>query len=132
MSGAYALTISYLLAIAGLTSVLIWGLKKVSKVLDSKTDGVSVMREGIDEEPGSAAKTSQPGKGSISRISAGAIGAVAIAATFVGIGYWAIYARFFDPDDLAKFKDMGTYFLAGSAMFMPYAFNQLTEVFKAG
>ena len=133
MSGTTALTISYVLATAGLTGVLIWGLKKISAVMQLQAGGgATVMREVLSEttEPKEGEGQQPQGKGSFSRI-AGAIGAVAIAATFVGIGYWAIYALFYEPTHLTHFKDLGTYFLAGSALFFPYAFNQLSKIFKS-
>lgn len=131
MDAELARTVSFVLAIAGLTFVLIWGLRKISTVLKAQTAGsATVMQEVLSEAGGAGDGTTpaEPGKGSFSRI-AGAVGAMAIAATFVGIGYWAIYSLFFSPTSLTHFKDMGTYFLAGSALFLPYAFNQLSKVF---
>ena len=68
-------------------------------------------------------------KGSFSR-TAGAIGAVGMAAVSIELGYWVLYALFFDPQQLDKLKDTGLYFLAGSALFFPYAVNQLSKIFK--
>jgi hypothetical protein len=38
-------------------------------------------------------------------------------------------ATFFNGP-LEKLKDVGWYFLSGSALFFPYAFNQLSKIFK--
>ena len=136
MESDTAQTITFILALVALTAVLIWGLKKVSTVMMSKNGDSTVMREMVSEDGTSTvashgATEQQPGKESFNRI-AGVIGAVALAATIVGIGYWAIYALFYKPADLAQLKELGTYFLAGSALFFPYAFNQLSKIFKTG
>jgi hypothetical protein len=41
-----------------------------------------------------------------------------------------LYSLFFAPADLAAVKDVRWYFLAGSALFFPYAFNKLSSIFK--
>lgn len=126
-----ARTITFFFALGGLTFFLIWGIKKISLAMgDPKTKSSLLLNGILSESKPIPPLPSANGtvKGSFSRVS-GAIGAISIAATFIGIGYWAIFALFFDPSNLENFKEMGTYFLAGSAMFMPYAFNQLSSIF---
>jgi hypothetical protein len=131
------LNLTYGLAIIALSGVLVWGLKLISKELqspgaNSKTLLANALSEKTPRAPGApgAAGQNTP-DGSFSR-TAGAIGAVGIAATFIGIGYWAIYELFFgSAADLTKISDLKVYFLAGSAMFLPYAFNQLSAIFKS-
>ena len=77
-------------------------------------------------QPGAAPSTAEA---SFRRV-AGAIGAIGIAAAFVSMGYWVLHTLFFDIDNLGKIQGLGTYFLAGSAMFLPYAFNQLASIFR--
>lgn len=69
-----------------------------------------------------------PAEPSFSRV-AGALGAVGLAATFVAIGYWVVY-QFYFGTDLDKITKLSTYFLAGSALFIPYGFNKLSSIFK--
>ena len=85
-AGDIAQTVTFVLAITGLTGVLIWGLKRISAVMQSPTGGGgSVMHGVLSEavEPKVGDGQQPQAKGSFSRI-AGAIGAVAMAATFVG------------------------------------------------
>ncbi|MDN3578491.1 hypothetical protein QWZ03_17105 [Chitinimonas viridis] len=60
----------------------------------------------------------------------GMVGLVIMAAMYVGIGYFALYAAFFSPASLAYIDDLAKYFLVGSALFAPYAFNQLSSMMK--
>lgn len=118
--------LSYLLAVVAMTGVLIWGLKHVSRELGTVNPSTqrTLMADALSERAGVDEKTS------FSRVS-GALGAVGIAATFVGIGYWALHGLFFgSSSDLGKISSLSTYFLSGSALFIPYAFNRISEVFK--
>lgn len=126
---------SFFLSVASLTGVLIWGLKHVSRELgrvDPVTnrtfmaDALSEKRVDADSGAGSGAPASEAP--SFSRV-AGSLGAVGLAATFVGIGYWALHALYFDGD-LTRISGLSTYFVAGSALFIPYGFNMLSSVFR--
>ena len=122
-----ARSIAFWFSMVGLTIVLILGLVVLWMVLRSKSkDGkVDVIGEFLTEKAEVGA-----GKSSFSRL-AGAVGAMAIAATFVGISYWAIEALFFEKDEyLGRLEKLWVYFMVGSALFAPYAFNKLSEVFK--
>ncbi len=140
--------LTYILAIVALSGVLIWGLKLLSQELkkpasnapgNPNAPGKSLLAAALSEKnvqsatggaPGAAPGTAQDQPGSFSRL-AGTIGAIGIAATFVGIGYWIIFDLFLNNGgDLTKIGDLKYYFLAGSAMFLPYAFNQLSSIFK--
>ena len=133
------LNLTYGLAIIALSAVLVWGLKLISKELQKTgTNNKTLLANALSEKvpsaaPGAPGAAGGAPDGSFSR-TAGAIGAVGIAATFIGIGigYRAIYELFFgSATDLTKISDLKVYFLAGSAMFLPYAFNQLSAVFKS-
>ncbi len=74
-------------------------------------------------------ETEMPDNTSYSRV-AGMIGAIVMACLFWAVGNIAIYLGFTDVDGLAKLVgNIGGLFLGGSALFAPYAFNKLTEVF---
>ena len=63
----------------------------------------------------------------------GAIGSIAISSLFVGLGYYILYALYLEQGDTFSLKEslngLGTYFLAGAALFLPYAFEKLSTVF---
>ena len=109
--------VTFILSIIVYTAVLIWGLKLIHKSLENKLDKI------LSEKSGS-----QAGTPSFSRL-AGAVGAMGLAVALIGIGYWSIYTLFADGD-LSKLQGLSTYFLSGSALFAPYAFNQLSSIFK--
>ena len=80
--------------------------------------------------------------GSYSRVS-GAVGSMVLAAMVGGLGYYILYAVFFNhcllstelTEDGQKkivdlFYSLRYYFLGASALFAPYAFNRLTTIFK--
>ncbi|HEY5723448.1 MAG TPA: hypothetical protein VIT45_14120 [Allosphingosinicella sp.] len=68
---------------------------------------------------------------SYSRI-AGAFGAIVLAAALYAIANYIVWAMFFAPDKVSPvLQNIGSFFLAGSALFAPYAFNQLTSIFPA-
>jgi hypothetical protein len=127
--------ITYWLATFALTALLVWGFRMLSKELQQPVKGAggqtTMMRMALSEKTvNTPAETKDKvEEGSFSRV-AGAIGAVGIAATFVGISYWILHTLFFDISNLTKLEGLGTYFLAGSAMFLPYAFNQVASIFK--
>ena len=126
---------TYWLAVVAMSLVLVAGfrllVKELQKPIDStKANGQTVLQKALSEklspDPGGTA----PAEPSFSRV-AGAIGALGIAAAFVGIGYWVLHALFFVEADIANIDGLRTYFLAGAAMFLPYAFNQLASIFKS-
>jgi len=128
---AYTKDITYIVALVVTTSVLIWAFKIVSKALTEPMTRGGTAQEPLvytilAEEP---AKPDAPEKGSFSR-TAGIIGAIGMASVTIGIGYWVIYGLFFDTASLDSIKSVGWYYLAGSALFFPYAFNQIASIFN--
>ena len=68
------------------------------------------------------------GMTSYSRIT-GLFGAVVVAAFFWALGNLILYMEFSRPADVARLvDDVWKFFLAGAALFLPYAFNQLGGV----
>lgn len=76
-------------------------------------------------------KSTDPASGttSYSRIS-GLFGSVMISAFFWAFGNIIIWEAFHNPAQIKPTVDsVGTFFLVGSALFLPYAFNQLRLIF---
>jgi hypothetical protein len=48
----------------------------------------------------------------------------------LGVGYYMLWSLF--TQQSVDLSSIGTYFLSGSALFAPYAFNQLSSIFKGG
>lgn len=122
---------SYVIAVVALTAVLIWGLRNVSRELSRKdpSGDKTFLAEALSEKNGASdALDDKPAEPSFSRV-AGALGAVGLAATVVAIGYWVVYQLYFGTD-LDKITKLSTYFLAGSALFIPYGFNKISSIFK--
>ena len=140
------------------SGVLIWGLKNVSSALKgSTTDGKggvqaasspqgtgwnNMLRSRSSTINGNPVTTNNSGQQSANpepdisyaRVS-GAIGSIAIASLFVGMSYWILYALFFGNGTgayniAAKINSMGGFFIVGAALFLPYAFERLSSIFK--
>lgn len=59
------------------------------------------------------------------------LGLIGMLSMFVGIGFYLLWALFNGKQDLAHQLDIaGHYLLYGSALFAPYAFNQIKSVFS--
>ena len=114
--------ISFVIAMIAYISIVGWGLKKVSGLLQCGSMLIEV--EDYEAENNSSAAP----KKSFSR-AVGTIGALGLAAVVVALGFWIIYSLFYDGD-LSRMEDLSTYFLSGSALFAPYAFNKISSVFK--
>jgi hypothetical protein len=65
----------------------------------------------------------------VSKVAVG-IGAVGIAALFVGLGYWVILASFLGKEPVSS--EIGWYFLSGGALLFPYVLDRLSKIFGAG
>lgn len=133
--------ITFIVALVITTVVLLRGLGMISRLLSSDgSSGKSLATEMLSEKKlmkSSPVPRSEEARGvndkeiaSFSRTS-GAIGTMGLAAVLVGVGYWLIYGLFYEAQ-LGVLKDAGWFFLSGSALFAPYAFNQLSGVFRAG
>jgi hypothetical protein len=71
-----------------------------------------------------------PDETSYSRL-AGLIGAVVLATFFWAVGNVVIYRAFVAPASIGELlSHIGTFFLGGASLFLPYAFNQLREAFR--
>lgn len=132
--------ISYIIANLFMTVTLLWGLRVLIKnVTHEKLNCQSLLQQSLSEKvlplkesvPGEP--ENQPNIGSFSRV-AGSFGAMALTAATVGISYWLIYALFSESSSSISetLKSVGFFFLAGSTLFAPYAFNQLSSLFKVG
>lgn len=130
--------LTFILANVVVTTTLILGIKSIIKKLnEQKPSGSTLLSEALSEKNPTgtdSADTDGDGKanlsGSFSR-TAGAIGAMGLAATTIGIGYWLVYSLFYDPSPLSELRNIGWYYLSGSALFAPYAFNRLSNIFNA-
>ena len=68
---------------------------------------------------------------SFSRL-AGLLGILYLTAFLWGIGFFVLTYIWVAPDAIGKvISDSGQFLMAGSALFAPYAFNQLSQVFGA-
>jgi hypothetical protein len=65
---------------------------------------------------------------------AGFIGAIVMACFLWALGDFLIFACFTRSPEIISsiLNSFGYYFLAGASLFTPYAFNQLSKVFKPG
>lgn len=94
-------------------------------------DGRTFLQQSLSEKivASEAGRDGAPDEvGSFSRV-AGAFGAIALAAAMIRVSYWLVYALFY-KEDLTVLKNAGWFFLSGSSLFAPYAFNQLSSIFK--
>jgi len=105
--------------------VLIWGLQLVSATLRTpREDGPQpLIADALTE------KNDPKGQMSFSRV-AGAIGSVSLAAFMAGLGIWVFFAINGDKDEIKRLSDLWPYMGGGAALFAPYAFNQLSNVFR--
>ena len=118
--------------VLAMVAVLVWGAWLITAALRSRpggsgiqghTDGRSRMVQMLSEKMEADESTS------FSR-TAGAIGAFVLAAFFAGLGLWLLFAlNDGDATKIDRLPQLATYILSGSALFAPYAFNQLARVF---
>lgn len=106
--------------------VLFWGLRLVSTTLQAPATGPErpVISDAIAE------KSDPDGKTSFSRV-AGSIGSITLASFVCGLGIWIFFAlNDPEPSKLGKLAEVVRYILASSALFAPYAFNQLSNFLR--
>jgi len=147
----------YLFVNLAYTYVLVWGLRNVAFALGESGDdqggngnnGATPQRSGWNrmlrthsrptvegdqvDDKGNPITSPEPDI-SYARVS-GAIGSIAIASLFVAISYWLIFALFFGNgkgayDVGSRINSMSGFFIAGAALFLPYAFERLTSFFR--
>lgn len=111
-----------------MTVVLIWGLRIISRALEATSSSGKPLIKSMLTEPDPGLPDLE--KGSFSR-TAGAFGAMGLSIATIGMAYWLLYALFISVNDLKNIKDTWPFFLSGSALFAPYAFNQLSKIFKS-
>lgn len=143
---------AFVFTIIIVTAVLLWGMRILQSVLmkqDPENPKLRFLDKALSEKhvgratdpapqgapnpgdpppspPGSQVQADMP---STSRVVA-AVGTLVLAAMLLGVGYYTLWSLFtYQSVDLSS---IGTYFLAGSALFAPYAVNQLSSIFKAG
>jgi hypothetical protein len=147
--------LTFLLAICSLNIFVFWVLRRLSltitltEVLSEKDPAVVKeqtqlvhelnVREKLLVDKGVKTETEvDPGAstevnlGSFSRM-AGVLGSLVLVATLWALGNFLIWASFYDRLAVKPvLEQAGDFFLAGSALFAPYAFNQLGSIFRSG
>jgi hypothetical protein len=119
--------------------LLVWGLGQVSArdILREKDPSAAkaaaaAPREAKTTGVGGEATELLPDATSYSRV-AGFVGMIVMASFLWAIGNIIIYKAFVQggSDEIQKFlSSIGSFFLAGAALFAPYAFNQLKSAFQ--
>lgn len=120
------------------TGVLIWGLRLVQKTLmqpdpnDPQRTFISMALTEKTSTPANnaAAAGAAPAVAEVpsySRVGA-AVGTFVLATMVLGMGYYMLWSLF--TRHTVDLSSVGTYFLSASALFAPYAFNQLSSIFK--
>jgi|tagenome__1003787_1003787.scaffolds.fasta_scaffold20795876_4 uncharacterized RDD family membrane protein YckC len=103
-----------------------------------KSSGAISLRELVREkslpppvETASTANTASAGDTSYSRVS-GLAGAVVLSSFVWGLGNVVIYKAFLAPADIpVLLSGVSPFILSASALFAPYAVNQLSSIFKS-
>jgi hypothetical protein len=123
----------FYLVLAVVTAVWLFGLSRVLQWL--RKDGWN-LSQALSEEavmptgtPAAAAAQLPPLVASASRMIA-LLGAVVMAAFFIGLGYWVIWALF-NGQSIEPAKDTLVFFLSGTALFTPYAANRISSIFQS-
>lgn len=123
------------------TGVLLWGLRIIQGVLLRPDPGNPNLRfidkalaekrlvRVVDPPPLPPATQRADDAPSTSRLGA-AVGTLVLAVMALGVGYYMLWSLF--TKGSVDLSSIGTYFLSGSALFAPYAFNQLSSIFKGG
>lgn len=92
--------------------------------------------QAVSEEATLPDGTPPPGAGQLPPLVASSsrlialLGAVIMAAFFIGLGYWVIWALF-NGQPIDKAKDTLAFFLSGTALFTPYAANKVASIFQS-
>ena len=100
------------------------GLPRAVSVLSEKTS----IAEVPPVSTGAAPAPSSQYDLSYSRV-CGSVGMLIMASMLFGLGDYILWAAFFQKS-LELLDKIGSFFLAGSALFAPYAFNQLSSAFQ--
>lgn len=105
--------------------ILAWGIRQAHLIINKQGGLANILSEKTDDP---AKAEGQPT--SYSRVS-GFVGSMGLASVFIGIGYWVIFMLFADKQ-ITNLENLKAYFLSGSALFAPYAFNKISGMFKGG
>lgn len=133
------------------TGVLLWGLRILKDVLlrpDLESPKLRFIDKALSEKrlvdtvdpppppnpPSNPPQTPPAGQKTVdvpstSRLGA-AVGTLVLAVMALGVGYYMLWSLF--TQQTVDLSSIGTYFLSGSALFAPYAVNQLSSIFKGG
>ncbi|MEO0328155.1 MAG: hypothetical protein AAF217_06095 [Pseudomonadota bacterium] len=108
-------------------AILVWGLRLITSALSyvhTDPDNTPVITQVLSEG------NSGSDKPSFSRI-AGLMGAIILSAFSVGLGLFLLIALATDrTGSISIIDEISNYFLAMTAMFAPYAVNQLGRLFQ--
>lgn len=136
----------FIFTLVVVTGVLVWGLRTLQSVLQrpdpdnpklrfiDKALSEKRLARVVDTPPPPAPSPTSTGQKSdevpsTSRLGA-AVGTLVLAVMALGVGYYMLWSLF--TRQSVDLSSIGTYFLSGSALFAPYAFNQLSSIFKGG
>lgn len=103
--------------------IFFWGMKRIYRALASDvtdTNAASALASALSETA-----DVQDGKTSFSR-TAGAIGALAMASFFAGLGVWVLLSIGTVGNVGDSLKGLSQYFLSGTALYAPYAVNRIS------
>lgn len=137
---------TFIFTLVIVTGVLLWGLRILQGVLlrpDPDNPKLRFIDKALSEkrfvcevDPQPSPTPNPPPAGqksdetpSTSRLGA-AVGTLVLAVMALGVGYYMLWSLF--THQTVDLTSIGTYFLSGSALFAPYAFNQLSSIFKGG
>ncbi|OLF53675.1 hypothetical protein [Pseudomonas chlororaphis] len=139
----------FIFTLVVVTGVLVWGLRIIHDVLmrpDPDNPQLRFIDKALSEKCAPSAVGAQPpaspalapsqpvgqkaGTAPSSSRLGSAVGTFVLATMALGVGYYMLWALF--TQQSVDLSSIGTYFLSGSALFAPYAFNQLSSMFKGG
>lgn len=117
-----------------ITFVLLWGLQILKGVLlgpDPANPKRSFIASALSQKSFVASadfpEKTDSCEPSSSHVGA-AVGMLVLAVMLLGVGYYMLWSLF--TVQSVNLATVGTYFLAGSALFAPYALDKLSKIFK--
>ena len=115
-----------------------WSLTDALSEKNPSPAPVAIVQAAVAVVPGDAAPAAavppvDPGSSASASRLVAFLGTIAILAMFMGFGLYAIWAAFNGRAAEARdtLKAMSSYLLYGSAMYAPYAFNQIKAAFSS-
>ena len=127
-----ALLMTLIIFNVAIIKILQWGMTGINFHDALREKDPKAAQAALEAAPPPGAGESPPDATSYSRV-AGFIGVVVMACFLWGLGNYILYKAFRGPvaDIQTLLGSIGTFFLAGAALFTPYAFNQLKGVFQS-